>query len=52
VFAIPMAWFKEEIVFYLIYLYPFAFLYTRPSHFALPIILACICSIMLIIMLG
>jgi hypothetical protein len=26
VFAIPMAWFEGELVFYHVYLYPFAFL--------------------------
>jgi hypothetical protein len=30
VFAIPMAWFERELVFYLLYLYPFAFLLHFP----------------------
>jgi hypothetical protein len=56
VFAIPMAWFEGELVICLIYLYLFAFLlhflHTRLSHFASPTILACICLIMLITVLG
>jgi hypothetical protein len=56
VFAICMAWFEGELVFYLVYLYFFAFLlhflHTHLSHFVSPIILACICLIMLITMLG
>jgi hypothetical protein len=53
VFVIHMAWFEEELVFYLVY---FAFLlhfpYTHLSHFASPVILACTCLIMLITVLG
>jgi hypothetical protein len=56
VFAIPMAWFEGEVVICLVYLYLFAFLlhflHTHLSHPASPVILACICSIMLITMLG
>jgi hypothetical protein len=56
VFAIPIAWFEGELVICLIYLYLFAFLshflYTHLSHFASLVILAYICSIMLIIVLG
>jgi predicted PurR-regulated permease PerM len=52
VFAILMAWFEREFVFYLVYLYHFAFLlhflYTHLNHFGSPGILACICLIMLI----
>jgi hypothetical protein len=55
-FTIPMAWFEGELVICFVYLYHFAFLlhflHTHLSHFASPIILACICSIMLIIVLG
>jgi hypothetical protein len=53
VFAIHIAWFEGELVLYFI---QFAFLlhfyHTHLSHFALPIILAYICLIMLIIVLG
>jgi hypothetical protein len=56
VFAIPMAWFEGEHVICLVYLYHIAFLlhflHTHLSHLASPIILACICSIILIIVLG
>jgi hypothetical protein len=56
VFAILMAWFEGELVIYLVYLYFFAFLlhfiHTHLSHIASPIILACICLIMFITMLG
>jgi hypothetical protein len=51
VFAIPMTWFEGELMFYLIYLYPFAFM----LHFLpvdSPVILARIWLIMLIIVLG
>jgi hypothetical protein len=57
VFAILVAWFEGEFVFYLVYLYPFAFL----VHFlhihlklsiASPVILAYIWLIMLVIMVG
>jgi hypothetical protein len=55
-FAIPMAWFDGELVICLIYLYLFAFLlhflHTHLSHFASLVILACICLILLITMLG
>jgi hypothetical protein len=55
VFSIPMAWFEGELVLYLIYLYLFAFLlhflHTHLSHFASPIILACIYLIMLVTVL-
>jgi hypothetical protein len=56
VFAIPMAWFQGEFVICLVYLYLFAFLshfiHTHLSHFASLVLLACICSIMLINVLG
>jgi hypothetical protein len=56
VFAIPMAQFERELVIFLVYLYLFAFfsyfLHTHLSHFASIVILACICSIMLISVLG
>jgi hypothetical protein len=56
VFAIHMAWFEGELVICLVYLYLFAFLlyflYTHLSYFASPVIIACICSIILIIVLG
>jgi hypothetical protein len=56
VFAISMAWFEGELMICLVYLYLFAFLlhflHTHLSHLASPIILACICSTMLITMLG
>jgi hypothetical protein len=56
VFAIPMAWFERELVIYLVYLYLFTFflhfLHTHLSHFVSPVILACIFSIMLIIMVA
>jgi hypothetical protein len=55
VFAIRMAWFEGELVLFLYIVY-FAFLlhflYTHLSHFASSIILACICLIMLITVLG
>jgi uncharacterized membrane protein (DUF485 family) len=56
VFAIPMALFEGELVIYLVYLYLFVFflhfLHTHLNHLASPVILACICSIMLITVLG
>jgi hypothetical protein len=53
VFAILMAWFEEELVLYLVYFdFPLHFLHTHLSHFASPVILVCICLIMLITMLG
>jgi hypothetical protein len=56
VFAIPMVWFEGELVICLVYVYLFAFilhfLHTHLCHFASSIILACICSIMLIIVIG
>jgi hypothetical protein len=56
VFAIPMVWFEGELVICLVYLYLFAFLlhflHTLLSHFASSVILACICSIKLITVLG
>jgi hypothetical protein len=55
-FAIPMSWFKGELVICLIYLYLFVFflyfLYTHLSHLASAVILACICLIILISVLG
>jgi hypothetical protein len=55
VFAICMAWFEGEMVLFMYIVY-FAFLlhflHTHLSHLASPIILACICSIMLITVLG
>jgi hypothetical protein len=55
VFVILMAWFEGEFVLYLVYLYHLLllhFLHTHLSHFASPVILACICLIMLITVLG
>jgi hypothetical protein len=56
VFDILMAWFEGELVLYPVYLYIFSFLlhflHTHVSHFASHIILACICLIMLITVLG
>jgi hypothetical protein len=56
VFAIPMVWFEGELMICLVYLYLFTFLshflHTHLSHFASLVILACICLIMLITMLG
>jgi hypothetical protein len=56
VFAIPMTWFDGELVICFVYLYLFDFLlhslHTHLSHLASPVILACICSIMLITVLG
>jgi hypothetical protein len=53
VFAILMAWFEEELVLYLVYFdFPLHFLHTHLSHFASPVILVCICLIMLITVLG
>jgi uncharacterized membrane protein (DUF485 family) len=56
VFAIPMALFEGELVIYFVYLYLFTFLlhflHTHLNHLASPIILAYICSIMLITVLG
>jgi hypothetical protein len=56
VFAIPMTWFEGEPVIFLVYLYLFSFLlhflHTHLSHLASHDILACICSIILITVLG
>jgi uncharacterized membrane protein (DUF485 family) len=56
VFSIPMSWFEGEFVFYLVYLYLFGFLshflHTHLSYLASTIILACICMIMPVIVLG
>jgi hypothetical protein len=56
VFAIPMVWFAGELVICFVYLYLFTFLlhffYIHLSHLASPVILVCICSIMLITVLG
>jgi hypothetical protein len=55
VFAILMAWFEGG-WYFILYIVYFAFLlhllHTHLSHFASPVILACICLIMLIDMLG
>jgi hypothetical protein len=55
-FAIPMAWFEGEFVFYLLYLYHFSFLlhflHTHLSYLASLVILACIWTIMPVIVLG
>jgi hypothetical protein len=55
VFAILMAWFERELVFYHVYCIFFAFLlhflHTHLSNVSSPVILACICLIMLITML-
>jgi hypothetical protein len=56
VFVIPMAWFEWELVICLVYLYLFAFLlhflHTHLIHFASLAILACICLIVIITVLG
>jgi hypothetical protein len=53
VFAIHMAWFDRKLVLCLVYFtFLLYFLHTHLSHFASPIILDCICLIMLIIVLG
>jgi hypothetical protein len=65
VFAIRMAWFEREFViclrlrrswYFILYIVYFAFLlhflHTHLSHFASPVILACVCLIMLITVLG
>jgi hypothetical protein len=56
VFEIHMAWFKGELVLVpcILYILFFLlhFLHTHLSHFASHVILACICLIMLIIVLG
>jgi hypothetical protein len=57
VFAIPMAWFVGELVFYLVYtlsyLHRIAFhSYLSNLPFASPIILVCIWLTMLVIVLG
>jgi hypothetical protein len=55
VFVIHMAWFEGELVLYSVYCifcFSLAFLHTHLSHFASPVILACICLIMLITVLG
>jgi hypothetical protein len=54
--AIPMARFEGDLVIYLVYLHLFTFLlhflHTHLSHFASPVILVCICLIILITVLG
>jgi hypothetical protein len=56
VFTILMTWFEGELVFYLVYLYSFAFLlyflHIQLSSPASLVILACIWLIMLIVVLG
>jgi hypothetical protein len=57
VFAIRMAWFEGELVFYLVYLYPFAFFFVFSSYkpklsIASLVILACIWMITPVIVLG
>jgi hypothetical protein len=56
VFTITMDWFEGELVICLVYVYLFSFqlhfLHTHLSYFASPVILACICLIILIIVLG
>jgi hypothetical protein len=56
VFAILMVWFEGELVLLPCILYIFSFLlhflHTHLSHMASHVILACICLIMLIIVLG
>jgi hypothetical protein len=56
VFAIRMAWFEGELVFYLVYLYPFAFFafssYKPKLSIASLVILACIWMITPVIVLG
>jgi hypothetical protein len=57
VFSILMAWFEGELVFYLVYLYPFVFHFAFLSYspkltIASLVILASIWLIMLIIMVG
>jgi hypothetical protein len=54
-FAIHMAWFEGSwcFILYIIYFaFLLHFLYTHLSHFASPVILAYICLIMLITVLG
>jgi hypothetical protein len=55
--CLPSVWLglRGELVLFLVYCifcFSLHFLYTHLSHFASPIILACICLIMLITMLG
>jgi hypothetical protein len=56
VFAIHMAWFEGGVGAFALYIVYFAFLlhfpHTHPSHFASHVILACICLIMHITVLG
>jgi hypothetical protein len=53
VFAILMAWFEGELILYFVYFtFLLHFLHTHLSHFASPVILACICLIMLITVIG
>jgi hypothetical protein len=55
VFAIHMAWFEGELVLFALYIIYFVFLlhflHTHLSHVASHVILACICLIILIIVL-
>jgi hypothetical protein len=53
VFAIYMTWFEGELVLFPVYFtFLLHFLYTHLSHFASHVILACICLIMFITVLG
>jgi hypothetical protein len=52
VFAIPMALLEGELVICFVYLYLLPFLHTHLSHFASFVILDCICSTMLVTVLG
>jgi hypothetical protein len=56
VFSIYMTWFEGELVLltciYIEIAFLLHFLHTHLSHLASPVILACICLIMLIIVLG
>jgi hypothetical protein len=48
-----MAWFEGELVLYPVYFsFLLHFYHNHLSHFTSPVILACICLIMLIIVLG
>jgi hypothetical protein len=52
-FAIHMAWFEGELVIYHVYFaFLLQFIHTHLCHSASPVILACICLIMFINVLG
>jgi hypothetical protein len=55
VFAIRITWFEGELVLYLVYcifFFSLTFFHTQLSHFASLVILACICLIIFITVLG